>query len=77
MTLNQAINEAKTKASKEALVNDYGDSMMFVVWDEEYCCYIVMNEWHYDLGQGIGDIDVAAATVWSDGQAIEIERLNR
>jgi len=74
MSITQAIEQAKVKAKKEAAFNDYGDSMFFVVYDDNYRRYIVMDEWHYDLGIGIGDIPQAAASVWSDGQAVEVER---
>jgi len=74
MSINQAIEKAKVMAKKEAPHNDYGDSMFFVVYDDNYRRYIVMDEWNYELGQGIGDIDLAAASVWSDGAAVEVER---
>ena len=74
MGIKQAIEKAKIRAKSEASVNNYGDAMMFVVFDDDYRRYIVLDEWHYDLGQGIGDIDLAVATVWSDGKAVEVER---
>ena len=74
MGIKQAIDKAASRAKSEAITNDYGDSMMFVVWDDDYKRYIVLDEWHYELGQGIGDIDLAVATVWSDGEAVQTER---
>ena len=74
MDISQAIKRAKVRAKSEALTNDYGDSMMFVVYDDDYQRCIVLNEWHYDLSQGIGDTDQAVASIWSDGQSVEVER---
>ena len=77
MGIKQAISKATERAKVEALTNNWRDSMMFVVWDEPYRGegrYIVLNEENYDRGQGIGDIDLAAATVWSDGKSVEVER---
>ena len=73
MTYRQAVKRAKVLALKEAASNNYGDSIMFVVWDDNYRRYIVMDEWNYDLGLGLGDIDMAVASIWSDGEAVEVE----
>ncbi len=74
MNITQAINKAKTRAKREALNNNYADSMIFVVYDDDYKHYIILNEWHYDLGQGIGDINQAVASIWSDGKTTKVER---
>jgi len=74
MGIKQAIDKAKQIALIEAPQNDYGDSMMFVVYDDNYRRYVVMDEWSYELGQGLGDIDLAVATVRSDGESVEVER---
>lgn len=72
MTRKQAIDKARLKAKKEAKANDYGDSMVFVVWDDEYICYIVLSENMYDRFLGSGDIDQAVASIWSDGISVEV-----
>ena len=75
MSIKQAIDKATERARREVDLNDC--ETMFVVWDEPYKGagrYIVMDEWHYTLGQGIGDIDLATAIVWSDGDSVEVER---